>query len=69
VRVQLIMAVVMVHLHCCVFNRSLHALDLAIVPRMVCLDQATFNFIYLTRHIKAHSAQKGLSPLIRRHMM
>ena len=45
------MAVVTVSFHYCVFNRSVHQLDLAIGPGMVWLGQAVLDPICLADHI------------------
>lgn len=49
---QLCMRVVVIALHGGVFQRPVHALDLAVRPRMIDLGEAVFDIIFATDAVK-----------------
>ena len=53
-RLQLVMVIVVEALDGCVFDRAVHALNLAVGPRMVRLCQTMLDTVGLTNHVEAH---------------
>jgi len=52
--VQLIMLVIVIPLDCCVLDRAVHPLNLAIGPWMVGLGQPVLNPVGIADHVEPH---------------
>ena len=62
-RAQLIVVLIMISPHGCIFDGAVHAFDLPVGPRMVRPSQPMFNAIRLTNHVKPHFAEGGFSAI------
>ena len=51
---QLVVGLVVVALYCCILDRSVHALDLAIGPRVADLGEPVLNALSLANTVKGH---------------
>ncbi len=51
---QLVVALVVETFFCCVFDRAVHAFDLAVCPRVIGLSKPVLYAVSLTDHVEAH---------------
>ncbi len=51
---QLVVALVVETFDCCVFDRAVHAFDLAVCPRMIWLGKPVLYAVRLTDHVEAY---------------
>ena len=58
-RAELVMAIVVIAFDGSVFNRSVHAFDLPVHPRVVWLGQAMLDAICSTDHVEPHGLEIG----------
>lgn len=64
-RSELFVALVVILLDCRVFDRAVHAFNLAICPRVVWLGQTILNAIWVANHVEPHGPRIGGVPVAR----